>query len=78
MQKKIIKKKKKVKRNENIPIKINTDLKIINFEKEIVKKEMFPLINKDIEKWKEKNFSYEVVQNMNVSSLKEYQKLRKI
>ena len=29
---------------------------------------MFPLINKDIEKWKEKNFSYEVVQNMNVKS----------
>ena len=65
------------KKNENIKIEISTDLKIINLKKEIVKKEMFPLINKDIEKWKEKDFSYEVVQNMNVKSLKELTKSEK-
>ncbi len=65
------------KKNENIKIEISTDLKIINVKKEIVKKEMFPLINKDIEKWKEKNFSYEVVQNMNVKLLKELTKNEK-
>ncbi len=57
--------------NKNIPIKINTNLKVINYEKEIVKKEMFPNINKDIEKWNEKEFSFEATKNLSVKSLKD-------
>ena len=75
--KKDYKKEDNSKKNENIKIEISTDLKIINLKKEIVKKEMFPLINKDIEKWKEKNFSYEVVKNINVKLLKDLTKSEK-
>ena len=64
-------------KSQNIPIKISTDLKILNFQKEIVKKEMFPLINKDIERWNDKNFSYETIQNLSVNSFKDISKANK-
>ncbi len=71
------KEEKNNKKITNVKVEISSDLKIINLKKEIVKQEMFPLINKDIEKWKEKNFTYEVTQNMNAKSLKELTKSEK-
>ena len=38
---------------------------------------MFPVINKDIDKWKEKGFSYETIQSLSVSSLKDISKTNK-
>ena len=38
---------------------------------------MFPVINKDIEKWKEKSFSYETIQSLSVSLLKDISKTNK-
>ena len=38
---------------------------------------MFPIFNKDIDKWKEKDFTYESIQNLSVKSLKEISKSNK-
>ena len=38
---------------------------------------MFPLIDKDIDKWKENNFSYEILNNLTVKSLKDLSKVNK-
>ena len=38
---------------------------------------MFPLINKDIERWNDKNFSYETIQNLSLNSFKDISKANK-
>tara|TARA_Y100000389_G_C17443142_1_gene509905 strand:- start:96 stop:2264 length:2169 start_codon:yes stop_codon:yes gene_type:complete len=69
-------KQKKIKKATKTPIKtvvpvINQDLKVIMFDKKIVKSELFPGIDKDVTTWKTKNLEYDIVFDFNKIKFKE-------
>ena len=69
-------KQKKIKKASNTSIKtvapvINQDLKVIMFDKKIVKSELFPGIDKDLTTWKTKNLEYDIVFDFNKIKFKE-------
>jgi len=69
-------KQKKIKKASKTPIKtvapvINQDLKVIMFDKKIVKSELFPGIDKDVTTWKTKNLEYDIVFDFNKIKFKE-------
>ena len=69
-------KQKKIKKASKTPIKtvapvINQDLKVIMFDKKIVKSELFPGIDKDLTTWKTKNLEYDIVFDFNKIKFKE-------
>ena len=69
-------KQKKIKKASKTPIKtvapvINQDLKVIMFDKKIVKSELFPGIDKDVTTWKTKDLEYDIVFDFNKIKFKE-------
>ena len=69
-------KQKKIKKASNTSIKtvtpvINQDLKVIMFDKKIVKSELFPGIDKDVTTWKTKGLEYDIVFDFNKIKFKE-------
>tara|TARA_X000001036_G_scaffold67968_1_gene58844 strand:- start:645 stop:2810 length:2166 start_codon:yes stop_codon:yes gene_type:complete len=72
--------KKVLKENKNIvsqPIIVSNDFKVIYYEKQIVKKELFPSITKDIDTWKSKKIIYETSKDLNIPFLKDLTKTNK-
>ena len=69
-------KQKKITKASKTPIKtvtpvINQDLKVIMFDKKIVKNELFPSIDKDVTTWKSKGLEYNTVIELDKNKFKE-------